>query len=475
MQRYDYPPSGYIKKFEPFEPNSHFYVRGNCHFEGKKYRCEFEVAYTLNGNIYIVAYFKHRVLLELFGIPVSETSNSISFFVSKKQSICVDFSGKDARYGLQVQVSKAISISSGMGAPERPTVFTAEKFTLVLKDPYVLENHPLTSDFFEFELVNVSNPLGLFNDYEFASDPPLRLRFPKENEKENAILIVPRQAVPASWDADVIADMWCSAITLATGIDVNWILKYSRTPRSIICQYKRRSTIVRHRKTYGVIAANPFWEQDKNLHVFVSKIFEQIQSGAITMEAAREYSRIMRLFVEYQLISNRAETHARLLTTTVEELVGHWERFNKQVVKSAVTSADADKIWGHLQPFIEKSFPAENRDKIKERLATACKQEIVRPSFKKRLLNIFDEGKNSEEWIKKCAESKIKDFVDTRNKIVHEGRFSDKNSGKILQHYYNMIMILPLLIFSVFGYDGQFIDLGEKYKKINNPEGGSSC
>ena len=72
MSGYDYPPSEHIRRYEPFEPNSHYYVRGDCLYEGEKYPCDFEVAYTLGGLIYIISYIDDQNYHELFSNSVRE-------------------------------------------------------------------------------------------------------------------------------------------------------------------------------------------------------------------------------------------------------------------------------------------------------------------------------------------------------------------------------------------------------------------
>ena len=72
MSNYDYPPSEYIRRYEPFEPNSHYYVSGACLYKGEKYLCDFEVAYTLSGQIYVVCYIVGEGYHELFFTPMRE-------------------------------------------------------------------------------------------------------------------------------------------------------------------------------------------------------------------------------------------------------------------------------------------------------------------------------------------------------------------------------------------------------------------
>lgn len=506
MRSYDYPPSQQIRRYEPFEPNSHFHVRGKCHFEGKKYPCDFEVAYTLDGEIWVVCYLDSQAQLELFGIP-DRGEMPWKMYTPKQERIQVDFSGIDLRSRLLVRVNQAISISNGMGFSDRAPEFVANSFELIQQDEDVPYNNPPPSTHsIDFELLNVASfpkyassdliPFYGFSYHQppfnrpiFASSEPipfnvggkhlvyLKPALLADNQSvstENSILRIPLESIPIGWSAEDIADIWCSAISIATGRDIRWIVKRTHTKRVIKQKFKRRSNIIRNRSTYGLITNQYIFWLDDAIFKFIASIFDSIRRKKVTPSALRDYSRIMWHFVEYRLITNRTEDQARLITTTVEELLTRWEDHTRTTPKAVVSETEAEQLWSDLQekwlPTLNKiseTLTTQRQHALKSRLETSFLVEIVRPGFRKRLKNMLELGQNDQAWIKKHAKSRIEAFVETRNKIAHTGRFPTEDTDELFDYYFNMLMVLPLLIFTIFGYQGTYIDLSQQYREFH--------
>jgi hypothetical protein len=178
-------------------------------------------------------------------------------------------------------------------------------------------------------------------------------------------------------------------------------------------------------------------------------------------------------FVEYRLITNRVEDQARLITTTVEELLTRWEEHTGNTATAVVTEAEAKLMWDDLEqnwlPNLESplgSLTKQRRIDIKSRLQTSLLEEIVRPGFGKRLKLMLAQGQNDEAWIKNHAKHRVNSFVTTRNKIAHEGRFPTEDTDELFNYYYDMLMVLPLLVFSIFGYRGAYVDLAREYREF---------
>lgn len=483
MSQYDYPPSQQIRQYEPFEPNSHFYARGRCHFYKKEYPCDFEVVYTLDGEIYVVCYLGSKSLNELFGIRVSDDM-PWEMYMPREERVVVDFSGVDIRSGLQIRVSQAISLENGLSLAawisNRAPVFVANTFEVSQTDKYYISENKPSSDSIDFELLNVSDTVATTKGIPFRIGGAyvlyLKPAVYTENElnsEENTILTIPRKSVPVGWSAEDVADIWCSSISMATGRDIRWIVKHSYTSRAITHKFKRRSNIVRNRSANGVITSrHDFW-RDNNVLALISTVFDKIRHKRVSVGAVRDYSRIMWHFVEYRLITNRVEDQARLITTTVEELLTRWEEHTGNTAAAIVSEAEAKLIWEDLQqrwlPNIESllgSLTKQRRNEIKSRLQTSFLEEMVRPGFGKRLKQMLERGQNDEAWIKDHAKHRVNSFVTTRNKIAHEGRFPTEDTEELLSYYYDMLMVLPLLIFSIFGYRGTYVDLAREYREF---------
>lgn len=478
MKYYDYPPSEQMKKHEPFEINSHYYVRGNCLFEDKRYPCDFEVAYNLDGRIYVVCYMGSQNLNELFGIPIRDDM-PWKMYVPKEESIEVNFTGRDLRYGMKVVVDRAISIRSGMGFSDDAPLFIANSFTVIQTDRYVLENNP-PSESVDFEIVNVSSPFSMIGEQQFSFDtgdgklvylkPAPKIE--KTETGENAILSIPRTSVPIGWSFEDFADLWCATISLATGRDIRWIVKNTHTRNFMAWKFRRRSNIVRNTTTYGILTNRyDFWSEGRVLEL-VLNVFLTVRKRRVSVEAARNYSEIMWHFVQYRLITNRAQDQARLISTVVEELVTLWEKHGGKQVLGVVSQDESRAMWAYLDANWPPAFvntlgklSKQRNSDIKNRLKTSISEEIARPGFGKRLKTMLRSGQTDTAWFKLHAQQRLDDFVTTRNKIAHEGRFQTDETDELFDYYYNMLMVLPLLIFSIFGYSGAYVDLSAEYRE----------
>jgi hypothetical protein len=478
MRYYDYPPSQYIRKYEPFEANSHFYVKGNCKFEGTEYYCEFEVVYTLSGIIYMVAYLDTDDLIRIF-CDTSIDGTSLSG-TPKEERIVADFYGKDLRNGFKVYVRKAISVTNGLMMLSDPPVFICDSFTLLYHDS-LPQHYSLEQNTVNFDILNIFYPftakINYLIDFDIGDSKTVSLQLvnkPEKNEDgfKNSILSVPRNSIPVGWRAEDVADLWCALVSFAIGKDVRWIIKRNNYKRRTIFKFNQRNNIARNISTYGVLTTHyDFWSQ-LQVKRLITDAFTSVRQNRVSRSASILYSEIMWHFIEYRLITNRVQDQARLITTVVEELLTHWEEHTGEKPSSIITQDEAKLLWSGLSekwiPNIEdmlgKSISKQKRDAIKNRLKTAFTEEIVRPGFEKRLRHMLAMGQNDDTWRKEHVEKRLGSFVKTRNKIAHEGRFPSENSVELFDYYYNMLMILPLLIFSIYGYTGVYVDLSSEYR-----------
>jgi hypothetical protein len=473
MSNYDYPPSEHIRQYEPFEPNSHLYVRGDCLYEGKKYPCEFEVAYTLTGQIYIVCYLG-RQYDELFSIPLHQPPMKMKIYVPKNTSIEVDFSGVDLRNGHIINVKQAISTRNS-----EPPIFIADSYTVKVTDRWTLRNTPRLDT--SFEIINmfgiIDKETAIFN---LGKSRTLTLNLVTQPTKgstdiENSTLSIPRNCIPIGWKVDDVAELWCSCISITTGTDIRWIKKLDHTKQAITRTFVYRQNIVRNLRTEGVFRTHypSFWV-DETVHEFVSAAFSDAWNRKLSVKAAQDYARLMWHFVEYRLITNRAEDQARLISTTVEELLTLWEKHTGNIPSPVVSSDEAVLIWSDIESNYLENLRAitgitdkDRLEALKSRLKTFYTEEILRLGFGKRLKKFFALGKNDTAWFKThVPKSRLDSFVSTRNKIAHEGKFPSEDSNELFEYYYDMLMILPLMFFSIFGYRGDYFDVAKNYRRV---------
>ncbi len=472
MRYYDYPPSEQIKQFEQFEPNSHFYARGKCIFQGHAYPCEFEVAYTLKGDVYVILYASLDDINEIFGIEI-DGGLPWKTYVSKQEAVNACFVGRELRNGYGIRIENAVSIRGWNGLDDQAPMFQAKGYSV--KVNLGTFRHVSKQGVAEFEITNISAPDAWTNGQTvtipIGSGVSLNLRMALRLSGENSILSVSPSDVPVGMTAQDVADTWCTAASFALGTDVRWIVMRYFSESKVVSTFRSRNNIIRDSSTYKMLPVRfDFWS-DPLFNGFSACLFDSVRTSKVSIEALRDYLYVMRRFVEYRLITQRIEDQARLISTTVEEFVRLWEQHTGFVPSAVITSDGAKELWKKLNDdSLAKSIEMigiksrQERNALITRLETAFLKEIVRPGFNKRLKNMLKKGQNSEAWVKEHAVKRLNGFVDTRNRIAHDGEFQSKETEELLDYYYQMIMIIPLLVFSIFGYSDKYEDLSSKYR-----------
>src|SRR5579859_3860959 len=92
MSGYDFPPSKHILEFGPLEADSHFYARGTAQFDVAEVNCDFEVAYTQDCRVVVVAYLEDENYLLVFGNKVKESGQPL---FRQDEVRCIGLSGRD--------------------------------------------------------------------------------------------------------------------------------------------------------------------------------------------------------------------------------------------------------------------------------------------------------------------------------------------------------------------------------------------
>ena len=398
----------------------------------------------------------------------------------KETSLEVDFSGVDLRNHWIVNIEQALSIRHPSLLGNEPSVFIAESYTVKSTGMRTRSKKRLGYAF--FDIINAFKSVSSEEvvDFNIGKSKNLTLNLREQaryaTDIRNSTLSVPPDCIPIGWAADDVADLWCGCISIAAGIDVRWISKLVYEESATIKTLVERPNIKRNLHNDGVLTTpNAIW-MNETVHEFVSIVFASAWDKSLSVEAARDYARIMWHFVEYRLITNEIEDQARLISTTVEELLTLWEEHTGNAPKGTISAAEADTLWNQLDATLLNNLktllPAsksDQRSRIKRRLKRFLIQDMVDANFEEGLRNLFNFRKNDKEkeWFKNNVESRLEDFIDTRNKIAHEGRFPSKDSDKLSKYYSNMLMILPLIFFSIFSYTGSYVDLTEVYRRVN--------
>jgi hypothetical protein len=177
----------------------------------------------------------------------------------------------------------------------------------------------------------------------------------------------------------------------------------------------------------------------------------------------------------------------RLLETLTEELLWLWEQV-KEIKRDTILITKEerrklDKIIAKTITEQASSFLNEsNQDKLElitKKAVQIIQENINMDSLKARLESFFQKYPLPRN--KTSLSNRIKIFVDTRNSIAHTGQFANTNpsykaQGKKLTHLTdhdsdwvtdeinNAKMMIPIMLFAIFGYDGDYTDLIELYR-----------
>lgn len=416
---YDFPPSSHMKKLEPFETNTHFYVQGTCTYREKEYNCDFEVAYRQRGEIRIIVYLSVLDHISIFNVPISrdEGPSFINSSTPHNVPVNMSFSGTSLRDGIQVSIPNAVSISSGFDLVHSPQHFVADTYEVHVRSDHV-EAHE--KDHIQFDLLNVIDnefPAGFFTEFPILLEDDKKITL-RSDISGNITMSIPLDAFPAGYKQEEVAQIICAAFSLATGRDIQAISKITSTDEGYSIVYYARPSVIQE-TTYAIVAEIPQFWRSARVASLVSCMFKTMGTQQLSADSIIYIANIVWYSVRHRIISNRAEDQARLIVTSVEELLHVWEKGSGKRKGS---------------------------------------------TYKERLENLFKNVNNSTEWAKTNADQRISSFVTIRNNITHEGSFPEFEEMTVFEQYLQVVMMMPLLFFAIIGYDGPYNDLEQRYR-----------
>lgn len=484
MGSYEYPPSSHLLNHGPIEPKSHFFVQGVAHFDDSDVDCEFEVAYTQNCHIMIILYIKFEQFQDLY-MTKSVNGADVSYSLDAgpiRNSTIRKLSGKAVQSNSNIEVEDCSLLNLGFG--EMPLVFRANRLKVINTVPYATE-HSVGST---FEIMGLDIPTKFLNVYDFSvgdngehiSIEPIAVGMERDYDNQAiAKLVIPSNAVVTGWTDDQVASLWCAMMSLALGQDIRWInssLLNSET--EVVTTWVRHSQVFGQQKINRLIPSFPYDLSDKRLAKFIKSIFASISRGDVSATAASDYIEAVHRYVQYQMITTQGLDQARLITTSIEELVNKWQQHSGLPFEPLVTEvelaalllrADDDmKAWFSdiiTTGTAEESNLSKRRKALRGKVKSYLKNELVRSSFEDRLKVLFREN-TSTPWFTAHVKSRLSPFVVTRNYVVHGGGFPTERTKEWYWYYYNMLMILPLIVFALFRYNGAYIDLIQEWAHI---------
>lgn len=498
INKYEYPPSHQMLNHSPLERNSHFFAKGKADFGDLKVDCEFEVAYSHNCEIIVILYLELKNYLSLYWEKSdSADSNDYQLGVGLIPHTKIEkISGRDLRLDLEIVVDEAFLL----GSINQPLVYVANSVTIT--DFHINAIGEYHSP--EFYLVGVDIDTRIMSHYEFEIGgnekkiwyEPIAQDLQREYDNQAiAKLVIPTDCVPANWTVDDIADLWCALFSLATGRDVRWVNKTTHNRTSASTVWRRRSNVFGSRTIQGMIPDVYPGLRSENLTNFINRCFQTAFLGDIRPETIADYIRAIRYYIQYQMITRRGEDQARLITSLTEEVIQKWQRHKQkststneeesseelcidsfpQLQSEDETNALLDRAKVDVKRWVNEVIvsgrentlkPSERRKHIKDRIIYYIKKELPRPSFGDKLKMLFAESKLSQIWFEKNVKHRITPFVKVRNCVLHTGEFPTKNIKKWNWYYNNMLMMLPLIVFALFEYEGPYIDLIKFWSEI---------
>lgn len=478
MVMYEYPPSRHMQSFAPFDQDSHYFASGQAEFDELKVECDFEVIYTHNCEPIVALYLKSKDAMELFWRKHIEEKGNTHHTMGGPipHPTFTRLSGIDKRFGYEIIVENGHLQS--LGGSEIPPTFAANTIYRIDRRSTITKNYSY-KEHFVFELTGI----------DFETDFLYELQFPISDEKTPLTLqviykqvrlydnqplvrlLIPKNSVPDQWDSESLADLWCAFVSLAIGRDVRWVEMENPTDESITVKWQYRNNVFGTRSFTGLISTLPLRLDSEPTTEFLRRCFAKVQSGEITSELASKYTLAIRHYITYRMLRHRPEDEARLIGTTVEELLTIWEVSQNIQTETHATFEEANGLWKAMQQAAYNhinTFPNDNqrRRKIKDRLSYLVRQELPRFRFEDRLERYFEHVilGMPEGWYEANVSIGLPYFVTTRDHVVHTGRFQTEEPKIKNWHYFNLLMMLPLMVFALFHFDEEFIDLREYWQ-----------
>lgn len=438
---YDYPPSKLIKQYGQVLDDSHYFAKGHIGEGDEAVQCEFEVAYTQDCKLIIICYTQDYIDFSDIELPAKIVGKGlrkdISYGEDYEERITLenirlidDIKEIWGEYGLVTKImalraervlinygnSRAINwlentkwqdINSDMGyryaitGLSMPQMYKTEEEN----NETQFAGLSLTCNFDSFN-IEIESVQGMT---EYANDP-------------NGELTVDGGYFPSNWTPDDIATVFCALFSLAIGKDIQWLKRhvgiidvdYDYQGVSFQDLWSSKRSVFGQRSCHAFIIDGQTNLSKEHIEKRLQEFLQITISTAfqISKDDVLSYIDVIRHFIEYQIITDRHEDQARLIVTAVEELLANWLINNNLSTKG---------------------------------------------TFRERL-NLFFSSSNHIVSIANASnfDDKISGFIKTRNKIAHEGRFSKSSVTDIEAEYQNMLLILPMMIFKIFGYQSTY-------------------
>lgn len=487
--KYEYPPSKHIRAFAPLDDTSHVHASGRVEFDDIEVPCTFEAVYTHNCEVVVAIYLDSSAYREVF-FKKTQQEGSVTYSIGGKPLRNTHFRRLT---GVDSYLQREVSIEDGylrsLGGTESPTIFIANKMLIIDTRESTLENQERHHAHL-FYLTGIDFDTAFVHQQVFPiGDNPQQLTLERIYRHERRFdndtlvrLIVPNVVLPNGWSPYQIADLWCALVSLAIGRDVRWTCVENANDERIAILWKHRTNVLGLNRFQGLISLVFFESESAQVIEFIKRCFAAVQKGKITPVFAETITPIIRNYVSYRLIQQRSVDTARLVTTSVEELLFYWEKtrgllppiIDEDEKLAILTGIDTDALTTLIKTAITsptKLEPklGERRRDVHARIRRYLKKELAFPMAEDKIRILFRESSITDEWFDSHVQRRLDPFRVTRNAVVHNGSFPDENPRVNTWYFYNALMIFPLIIFALFGYDGFYIDLMEYWKDAIEP------
>jgi len=481
MANYEYPPSQHILKYGPINPSSHFFAKGSAIFEsGQTVDCEFEVAYTHEGRIIVALYLDTRDIFDTFGTKQSEGYTVFADRPLPNQRI-ISLKGVSTVHDSTIEMTDCYLLSMGtiIGMDGYPQIFEAQAFTVTSDMP------PAVND--EFQIIGIDLSNRFYNIIEFDIGFPHKLKIePIELESIRtypnqplAKLTIPSSTIANNSTSEHIANLWCALISICTGRDVQWVNKTtiaSHTTTSKI--WVSRPSSYSFKKTIAVLDGSQFESSviDQRVLHLVKVSFENITKGNLSLAILERLVDASHKWVHYQLQMRSGYDRARLISTYTEAFILELIEAAELTLPEILNAEEINKL---SQALKTSSIVKDNVTSSNAHYKTSSKRQkevigklsntirrINESSLEAKTRLVFKNSLLDDKWVATHVNPRIESFVNTRNTIAHSGKYPDQER-KILQwHYFNLVMMIPLIIFAQLGYDGDYDDPNIRFEHL---------
>ncbi|MGB1288458.1 MAG: hypothetical protein ACPG7F_18130, partial [Aggregatilineales bacterium] len=329
-------------------------------------------------------------------------------------------------------------------------------------------------DYHTYELTGIDLPNNDFRTrYEFPIGETtekliLERIYRRERQYDNHPIVqihIPNEHLIEGWETDEIADMWCALISLAIGRDVQWLRVGYSEEKTLILKWIRRGTVFGTGSFTGLISSNSIGFDTLPIIKFVEICFDSIRSKLIVSDAAIEYVRAIRHYVTYSLTSLDTDDKARLFAINVEKLLLSWEDTNF-VSSLLVSKNEIEKIEkiDFQSILIDLKIEATTAEEVTQKINSLIGSALHRRLTSRMKTYFIEEFSNA--WYKKNVAKRLQSFEKTRNSVAHGGKIPGEAYEEESGYYYNLKMILPLMVFALFNYEGNYVDLIEHYGSV---------